>query len=54
VSDGEAAAAIDDPDLSIRSDHLVDDPDAPGEIKTVTHGDSFYTSGAAQGGWVGG
>ncbi len=40
----EGPPPLDDPDLSIRSDHLVDD--GAGEIKTVVaDGASFYTSG---------
>ena len=47
----------DEPDLSIRSDHLVDDTEGPGEIKTVTADNSFYTSGGWRSGgalWGGG
>lgn len=38
--------SLDDPDLSIKSQQLVEaeDDGGPGEVKTVTQGDSFYTS----------
>lgn len=38
---------VDDPDLSIKADHLVDD--SPGEIKTVTADNTMYTSGGCCG-----
>ena len=45
----------DEPDLSIRSDHLVEETEeeGAGQIKTVTADNSFYTSGAVGGcgGW---
>lgn len=39
-------APLDEPDLSLKSGRLVDE--GPGEVKTVTQGDSFYTSGGCK------
>lgn len=39
-------APLDEPDLSLKSNQLVDE--GPGEVKTVTQGDSFYTSGGCR------
>ena len=42
VQVGDGAAATDAPDLSLKSDRLVDE--GPGEIKTVTADNTMYSS----------